>query len=57
MEITGLTYSQKFKKDQTKLKMASDRGFKVFVVRSDFTEQQKSDIIDECINYTKEQLK
>lgn len=57
MEITGLSYSQKFKKDQAKLKMAADRGFKVFVVRSDFTEQQKSDIIKEFITYTKEQLK
>lgn len=57
MEITGITYSQKYKKDQAKLKMATDRGFKVFVVRSDFTEQQKSDTISEFINYTKEQLK
>ena len=57
MEITGLTYSQKYKKDQVKLKMAIDRGFKVFLVRSDFTAQQKSDIINEFINYTKEQLK
>ena len=43
--------------DQAKLKMATDRGFKVFVVRSDFTEQQKSYTISEFINYTKEQLK
>lgn len=57
MEITGITYSQKYKKDRAKLKMAADRGFKVFVVRSDFTEQQKSDIINEFINYIKEQLK
>lgn len=57
MEITGLTYSQKYKKDQAKLKMAVNRGFKVFVIRSDFTEQQKSDIISEFINYIKEQLK
>lgn len=57
MEITGLTYSQKYKKDQAKLKMATDRGFKVFVVRSDFTEQQKLDIINEFIKFTKEQLK
>ena len=57
MEITGLTYSQKYKKDQAKLKMATDRGFRVFVVRSDFTKQQKSDTINEFINYIKEQLK
>lgn len=57
MEITGLTYSQKYKKDQTKLRMATDRGFKIFVVRSDFTEQQKLDTINEFINYIKEQLK
>lgn len=57
MSITGVSYSQKYKKDKTKLKMATDRGFKVFVVRSDFTEQQKSDTIDEFINYTKDQLK
>lgn len=37
--------------------MATDRGFKVFVVRSDFTDQQKTDIISEFIKYTKEQLK
>ena len=57
MEIIGLSYGQKYKKDQAKLKMATDRGFKVFVVRSDFTEQQKSYTISEFINYTKEQLK
>ena len=57
MEIIGLTYSQKYKKDQAKLKMAAERGFKVFLVRSDFTEQQRSDIINEFINYTKDQLK
>lgn len=57
MAMTGLTYSQKYKKDQAKLKIATDKGFKVFVVRSDFTDQQKSDIISEFINYTKEQLK
>lgn len=57
MEITGLTYSQKYTKDQNKLKMATDRGFKVFLVRSDFTEQEKSSTINEFINYTKEQLK
>ena len=57
MEITGLTFGQKYEKDQAKLKMAADRGFKVFLVRSDFTEQQKLYIINEFINYTKEQLK
>jgi len=57
MEITGLTFDQKYKKDQSKLKMATDLGFKVFLVRSDFTEQQKLDTINEFINYTKEQLK
>jgi len=57
MEITGLTFGQKYERDQAKLKMAADRGFKVFLVRSDFTEQQKLYIINEFINYTKEQLK
>ena len=56
MEITGLTYNQKYQKDQAKLKMATERGFKVFVVRSDFTEQQKLTIINEFINFTKGQL-
>jgi very-short-patch-repair endonuclease len=56
MAITGLTYSQKYRKDQEKLKMAIDRGFKVFVLRSDFAEQQKSSIISQFINYIKEQL-
>lgn len=56
MEITGMTYSQKYKKDQAKLKMAAERGFKVFVVRSDFTDEQKNDIINTFIEYTKEQL-
>lgn len=55
MEITGLTYSQKYKKDQSKLKMALDKGFKVFLIRSDFTEEQKSNIINEFVNYIKEQ--
>lgn len=57
MEITGMTYGQKYKKDQSKLKMATNNGFKVFVVRSDFTDEQKTDIINEFIKYTKEQLK
>lgn len=57
MEITGLTYRQKYKKDQDKLKMAIDRGFKVFVIRSDFTDQQKTNKIKEFINYIKEQIK
>ena len=57
MEMTGLSYLQKYKKDQSKLKMATDRGFKVFVVRSDFTEQQTLDTINDFINFTKEQLK
>lgn len=57
MEITGMTYGQKYKKDQAKLKMATDNGFKVFVVRSDFTDEQKTDIINDFIKYTKEQLK
>jgi hypothetical protein len=57
MEITGLTYSQKYKKDQAKLKTASDQRFKVFVVRSNFTDEQKTNIITEFIKYTKEQLK
>lgn len=57
MEITGVTYGQKYKKDQTKLKMASDKGYKVFVIRSDFTKKQKTDIINKFIEYTKEQLK
>lgn len=57
MEITGISYSKKYDKDQTKLKMATDQGFKVFVVRSDFTYEQKSAIINKFINYTKEQLK
>jgi very-short-patch-repair endonuclease len=57
MEITGMTYSQKYKKDQAKLKIAVDSGFKIFVVRSDFTDQQKTDIINKFIEYTKEQLK
>ena len=53
MAITGMSFSEKYEKDQAKLKMASDRGFKVFVIRSDFTEQQKQDIITEFINYIK----
>jgi very-short-patch-repair endonuclease len=57
MEITGMTYGQKYKKDQAKLKMATDNGFEVFVIRSDFTDEQKNDIINEFIKYTKEQLK
>lgn len=56
MVIIGKSFKQQFEKDQLKLNVARDRGFKVFVVRSDFTMQQKSVIITEFINYTKEQL-
>jgi len=57
MEITGITYGQKYKKDQEKLKIAINKGYTVFLIRSDFTDEQKTDIINEFIEYTKEQLK
>lgn len=56
MEITGISYDKKYKKDQAKLKLAENNGFEVFVVRSDFTEQQKSDIINAFINYIRNKL-
>lgn len=56
MQMTGISYLQKYKKDQIKLKMAESNGFKVFIIRSDFSEQQKTDTINKFINYTKEQL-
>jgi very-short-patch-repair endonuclease len=56
MEITGMTYAQKYSKDQAKIQMAEDRGYKVFVVRSDFTEQQTVEVLSEFINYTTERL-
>jgi len=53
MEITKISFSQKFKDDQTKVKMAIKGGFRVFVIRSDFTNEQKEHIIKEFISYIK----
>lgn len=41
MEVTGMSYKEKFDKDQLKLEMAKRNGFRVFRVRSDFTPEQK----------------
>jgi len=54
MEVTKISYAEKYKKDQAKIKMAEDRGFTVFTVRSDFTEEQKSAIIEQFISHIKE---
>lgn len=53
MEITGITYSKKYEKDQAKIQMAIDNGFSVFVIRSDFTDEHKANIINEFISYIK----
>lgn len=57
MEISRISYIQKYKNDQAKLKMAVDLGFTVFVIRSDFTAAEKTNIINKFINFIKDQDK
>lgn len=54
MVITGISYKEQYERDLLKIKVAEDRGFRVFVIRSDFEEQEKSDIIRAFIEYVKE---
>ncbi len=53
MAIIGISYAEKYKKDQLKIKVANDAGFKVFVIRSDFTEYDKAAIIQDYLTYIK----
>lgn len=56
MEILGVSFRHRYQKDLNKIKVAEDRGFKVFVIRSDFTIEQKTNIIRDFIVYIKEKL-
>jgi len=56
MDIIGISYAEKYQKDQKKLQIARDYGFEIFLVRSDFTADQKNAIINNFLNYVKGKL-
>ena len=49
MEITGISYKEKYQIDRAKRKKAESKGFKVFTVRSDYTQEQTQSIIKQFI--------
>jgi very-short-patch-repair endonuclease len=49
MEITGISYKEKYLKDLAKRQKAIDKGFDVFVIRSDHTEEEKGEIMTRFI--------
>ncbi len=56
MEITNLSFREKYLIDENKKQKAQQHGFFVFTVRSDFTEEQKQSIIGAFLEKTKENL-
>lgn len=57
MEITGISFKDKFEMDQSKKTKALARGFSIYTIRSDFTEEQKSIIIEQFINKVKNNVR
>lgn len=53
MEITGLSYREKYLNDETKRNKARNKGFSLYIIRSDFTYQQTNTIIEQFINEVK----
>lgn len=49
MEIMGITIKEKFERDQKKISLAEKKGFKIFKVRSDMSEDQINQVIDELM--------
>jgi hypothetical protein len=54
MEITNISFKEKFTNDQQKLVRAKNAGFDVFKVRNDFTPEQTQVIIKQFLQRTKE---
>lgn len=57
MEITGISFKDKFEMDQSKKTKALAHGFSIYTIRSDFTEEQKSIIIEQFINEVKNNVR
>jgi very-short-patch-repair endonuclease len=56
MEVTGVSFEEKFKRDLSKIKKAESRGYRVFIVRSDMSNSQMSAIVDQFIEYVKSKI-
>ena len=50
MVVTGISYKDAFERDLKKMQRAISKGFKVFKIRSDFTDEQKSVIIKQFLD-------
>lgn len=54
MEVCGISFREKYENDQKKISKAMNRGFDVFVIRSDMTKEEKDFIIKKFLDKTKE---
>ena len=53
IEILGKTIKEKFEYDQKKIAFARERGYDVYIIRSDMTDETKNLIIDQFIEGVK----